>query len=315
MDAAHELLDALGGCRTVLLTGPVQPDGDSLGACLALQRILRAHHIDCSVTGEAHARYGRLPGIEGLLPDDELGHYDGVVVLDGDRHRLPPGASRAFDEARLRGIIDHHGSTRQDGYTHFWVQPRVSSTCEMLYHVFVEREEDLDSQVAHLLYAGLVFDTAAFRYTNTVPSTHAMAGHLIELGIDHAAICMDILMQRRLPGVRLLGRVLSTATVHHDGRLVLGGVRLDDLRALGAGPDDIEGIVENLVNIQGAEVGILLIERGEHTVKLSLRSRGEVDVARLAHRLHPSGGGHAKAAGVVLDTPFDVATTKILDAL
>lgn len=305
MDAAHDLLDALGSCRRVLLTGPVQPDGDSLGACLALQRVLRTHAIDCDVTGAASYRYRGLPGIEGLVADDALEGYDGVVVLDGDRHRLPPGATRAFADARVRGIIDHHGSTKQDGYTHFWLAPDVGSTCEMLFHAFRVRDEVIDAEVAHCLYAGVVFDTGGFRYSNTRPSTHQLASDLLALGIDHAQICMDILMDRRMEGVRAAGRVLESAVVACDGRLMLGAVPLALQDELGLVDGDLEGLVESLLHIQGVEVSALGIELPDGQVKLSFRSRGRVDVASLARRLSPAGGGHAKAAGarVVDDLP------------
>jgi phosphoesterase RecJ-like protein len=306
MDAAHDLLDSLGACRTVLLTGPTRPDGDSLGACLALQAVLRSHHVDATVTGRAAPRYRRMPGIDGLIADDALGTYDGVVVLDGDRHRLPPGATAAFASARLRGIVDHHASTRPDGYTHWWVQRRASSTCEMLFHAFQARDEVITPEIAHLLYAGLVFDTGGFRYSNTTPDTHRMAAELLEKGIDHAAICMDILMERRQAGFALLARVLGSAHADPSGRMLVAHATLADFAATSSMESDVEGTVEHLVNVEGVDVGVLVVERPDGTVKLSLRSRGAVDVATLAHALDPSGGGHAKAAGVVLScTPAD----------
>lgn len=307
MEAGHDLLDTLGACRRVLLTGPVQPDGDSLGACLALQRILRAHNIVCDVTGDASYRYRSLPGIDGLLADDALDGYDAVVVLDGDRHRLPVGAQAAFEAARTKGIIDHHGSTRRDGYTHFWLDPTSGSTCEMLFALFQERGEPMDTEVAHCLYAGLIFDTGGFRYSNTRPSTHEMAAALLELGIDHASICLDILMDRRLQGLRAAGRVFADARDLAAGRLMVGAASLDLQQELGLVDGDLEGLVESLLHVQGVEVGILGIEIAPGQVKLSFRSRGQVDVAALAHRLHPSGGGHKKAAGVRLHLPLEEA--------
>lgn len=315
MDAGHDLLDSLGACRRVLLTGPVQPDGDSLGACLALQRVLQAHNIACDVTGHASYRYRRLPGIGELLADDALDvHYDAVVVLDGDRHRLPPGAAEAFERARTKGIIDHHASTRADGYTHFWVDPAVGSTCEMLFEIFEERQEPLDADIAHCLYAGMVFDTGGFRYSNTRPSTHRMAAHLLELGIDHTSICLDILMDRRERGLRATGRIFLDARFTGGGRLATAAVPLELQHELGLMDGDLEGIVESLLHVQGVEVAALAIEQAPDRLKLSFRSRGRVDVSRLARTLAPSGGGHKKAAGARLDVGVDAALAAVEQA-
>ncbi len=314
MEVAHELLDTLGACRRVLLTGPLQPDGDSLGACLALQRVLHSHHIACDVTGRPSYRYRRLPGIDRLIPDDAITSYDAVVVLDGDRHRLPSRTRRAFGEARVRGIIDHHASTEADGYTHAWIDPDRGSTCEMLYDLFVEREEILDRDVAHCLYAGVVFDTGGFRYTNTGPSTHRMAAELLTLGVDHAQICLDILMDRRLAGLRAAGRLFSEAETHFDGRMMLGLMPLALQAELGVVDGDLEGLVESLLHVRGVELSVLAIGHPDGAVKLSFRSRGGIDVATLARSLHPTGGGHRKAAGVRLSMDMAAARHTVLDA-
>ena len=155
-DAVLGALEAATG--PVLLTGPVSPDGDSLGACLALQRVLAQRGVAAAVCGQASYRYGSLPGIQHLLPDDEVGtDWQLVVVLDGDRHRLTPPVARAFEAAAARAIVDHHGSTVDDGYDHFWVESGAASTTAMLYRAFVARDWPVDAQTAQLLYVGLVF--------------------------------------------------------------------------------------------------------------------------------------------------------------
>ena len=111
--APDALLAARQDARRVLLTGPVGPDGDSLGACLALQRILRDRGVACDVTGQVPPRYRWMPGARDIVHDAhlEVDAYDAVVILDGDRHRLPAQADAAFGQAALKGIVDHHAST------------------------------------------------------------------------------------------------------------------------------------------------------------------------------------------------------------
>ncbi len=235
------------------------------------------------------------------------------MVLDGDRTRLTPPLADAFRGARIRGIVDHHRSTRPDGYTHPWIEPDSASTCCMLYRQLDTFGVELDRDLAAQLYTGAIFDTGGFRYSNTRPETHEMASRLLATGIDHAAICTRVLMERRVSGLRLAGHVFTHATFHAGGQLAVGRATLDLKARFGNVDGDLEGIVDNLVHVRGVEVAALLVERGPAEVKVSLRSRGKVDVARAARMLAPGGGGHAKAAGVSLAAPVPDAEARVVE--
>lgn len=301
----------------VLLTGPVAPDGDSLGACLALQRLLERHGGHVSVAGNSSYRYDWMPGIERLLGDDAVraGSWDAVVVLDGDRHRLTPACEAAFASAPLKLIVDHHASTKDDGYDHFWLDPESGSTCEMLYQAMEIWGEALDPEVAACLYTGLIFDTGGFRYSNTRPSSHEMAADLLRQGIDPHRICLHVLMDRHASGLRLAGDVYRRATFTLDGALCMSTVTLAQQEAFGMQPGDLEGIVESLVQVKGVEVGVLVIEQPGGHVKLSLRSRDTVDVAEVARTLDSRGGGHTKASGVRLNASVEEICGRIEGAV
>jgi len=309
----QDMLRDLMACRHVLLTGPVAPDGDSIGACLALQRILKARGVEVDVAGTASYRYEWLPGASQMVPDDRiLPIYDGVVVLDGDRHRLTTPVQAAFAAAPMQAIIDHHASTQTSGYTHCWLNPRAASTCEMLYEALELWATPLDPDLAELLYTGAVFDTGGFRYSNTTHATHTMAAALVDTGVEHAAICTKVLMERRVSGLRLAGHVYSNATFHLNGELAIGYATLDLRDRFKNIDGDLEGIVDQLVHTCGVEVAILLVERGPRNVKFSLRSRGLINVSHVARAIAPSGGGHPKAAGVSIQgTVQDAAEVAI----
>lgn len=315
MTAARDaLLDALSNVSRVLLTGPVEPDGDSIGACLALQRVLATRGIRAEVAGEPSYRYAWMPGADAMLADDRVGAgWDAVVVLDGDRHRLTPRVADAFAAAPVRGIVDHHASTRPDGYTHAWIDKNATSTCEMVWDVARAWSVPLDRALAELLYVGAIFDTGGFRYSNTTPATHHLAAALLGTGIDHASIATRILMERRPAGVRLMGRVFSAA--EFDGEVAVGVISTALADELGIVAGDMEGVVDGLVYVCGVEVGVLLVQRGPERVKVSLRSRGRVDVAAVAQSLTAAGGGHAKAAGASLEGTLDAVRARVLDAV
>ncbi len=308
------LLSALDGQRRVLLTGPTGPDGDSVGACLALRRLLRDRGVDASVTGAPGYRYAWMPDASEMLSDRAVRDHpwDAVVILDGDRHRLLPGAAAAFAAAPIKGIVDHHASTNPDGYTVTWLEPTATSTCEMIYRAAVARGARLDAAMATWLYVGAIFDTGGFQHSNTTPATHHMAAELLARGIDHAAIFTRVLVERRLAGLRAAGHVYSTATSHLEGQLMVGSVPWELSQQLGLRSGDLEGVVDGLVYTVGAEVGCLLIENGTSQVKLSLRSRGGVNVSELARQLAPTGGGHARAAGAVLDSSLEAAASALV---
>ncbi|MEQ1566555.1 MAG: DHH family phosphoesterase [Myxococcota bacterium] len=317
MDAGREIVDALARRRRVLLTGPVAPDGDSIGACLALARVLRRPGgPEVTVAGAVPPRYRWLGPTVEMVAEHELDHgYDAVVVLDGDRHRLHPEVERRFDQAELRGIVDHHGSTRPDGYTHWWLEPSTESTCGMLLRGLRRWGVPLDRELAELLYTGLVFDTGGFRHANTGPETHHLAAELLATGIDACAIAVRVLAERSPAGLRVMGQVLASATFHPaaSGPVCVGRVPHEAHSTLVDG--DLEGVVEALLNTDGTEVAALLLERAPGVVKYSLRSRGGVDVAALAHRLHPSGGGHPRAAGATFRGALGDAEHLLLSSL
>ena len=197
MSAADLVLDTLRRAPgRILLTGPTGPDGDSLGACLALRRWLLREGRAVDVVGVAAAAYRAIPDVEHLIPDGELvGDYASVVILDGDRHRLTPPANAAFERASWRALIDHHASSTAEGYDAAWLEPRTSSTCEMLYHALSARG-GIDAAMAEQLYVGLIFDTGCFRYSTETPTAHRVAAALLEHPFDHAALTARVLTER-----------------------------------------------------------------------------------------------------------------------
>ena len=298
MSHADRLLAGLSQSRTVLLTGPESPDGDSIGACLALQRVLQRRGLTVAVAGDPSYRYQGLPGTEAMLADASITPtWDAVVVLDGDRHRLPPTIEAAFEAAQFKGLVDHHASSTPDGYDVAWISPTSCSACSMLAEAFEAWGEPLDRETAELLYAGIVFDTGGFRYSNTTPEVHAFAARLLATGFDHAALAARVLVERREAGLRLAGEVFGQLTLHAEGRLAIAAVSLAQRERLGAVKGDLEGIVDAMVHVVGVEAAALVVERAHGIVKYSLRSRGRIDLLPLARRLSATGGGHSKAAG------------------
>ncbi len=314
-DFSDRLRQVVERSGAVLLTGPSEADGDSIGACLALARgIRRISRARVDVAGSPSYRYEWLPDANEMIPDARIrGRYDLAVVLDGDRRRIDGSTRRAFGAAQVKGLIDHHGSTDPSRYDIALLDVHAASTCELIYGVLRDWGCPLDRATASLIYAGLIFDTGGFRHSNTTTSTHELAAELLHTGIDHAEISARILVERRLSGVRLLSEVLRSATLHSDGRLAVATIRLKDRLNSGAVPGDQYGIVDALLHIRGVRVAGLFVEQGPSRVRVSLRSRDDTNVGRVATRL--GGGGHRRAAGINIEQPLAGSMRLVVELL
>jgi phosphoesterase RecJ-like protein len=298
----------------VLLTGPVGPDGDSLGACLAFGWWLRRAGARVTLAGDVPRRYRGLVPDDAFVPDAELrGPWEAVVVLDGDRHRLTAPVQPWFSQARVRGVIDHHRSTTADGYTHVWHDAGAESTCSMILGALRAAGEPVPREVAAWLYLGIVFDTGGFRHSNTVPRTLRDAADLLATGIDHTTIHARVLSERSPSALRAMGEILAGATHPLDGRLCVGRVPQALQRRHALVDGDLEGVVEALLHTEGTEVAALLVERPDGATKLSLRSRtDDVDVCALARALTPTGGGHPRASGATVRADLDQVEARVV---
>ncbi|MCI0528594.1 MAG: DHHA1 domain-containing protein, partial [Nitrospira sp.] len=197
------------------------------------------------------------------------------------------------------------------------VEPDASSTSELIFE-FIEHPDwkiPLTPDVAECIYAGIIYDTGSFQYSLTSPKTHRIAAKLLETGITAWKINEQILLAKSYPALKLLTAVLSQ--VHRDNR---GGILWSVLtpkmlEETGAQPHEEEGIITQYNFTDGAEVAVLFKETDKGKIKVSLRSRGKVDVGALAKTLHPGGGGHERAAGCTLDGKLEDVQQQVLRAL
>jgi phosphoesterase RecJ-like protein len=316
MHPCETLRDLFDQSQRILLTGPDHPDADSLGACLALQRILTRWGLVSDVAGQVPDRYNQLPGASSVLPDEKVARgYDAVIVIDGDRHRLTPQVQACFERAKIQGIIDHHVSTQPDGYTFVWLDPEETSTCTMIQKALARWREPLDVDIAQLLYAGTIYDTGGFRYSNTTPETHRLAADLLATGFDHVGVAAKVLVERSRNALRLTGEVFRTAQSLVEGRLVIGRASRSLMEECGADYGDLEGIVDALVHVVGADAAVLLVELDQGRCKFSLRSRGPLNLVPVAQQLSPTGGGHPNAAGAIMDGSIDEGASRVIELL
>jgi len=311
-----DLTHALASARSVLLTAPMDLDGDAVGAMLSLRRALVARWPSLSVAciaGEAlPARYAFLPDaerIEGPGAHALSRDFDVAVIVDGDTGRLG-AVSGTFERARLRAQLDHHKSADPTAVDVALIDAEAASTTELVLQLCDAWGVALEPALAAQIYAGLVFDTHVFRYRLTRPPTLRAAARLMETGIDHAAIVERVLLDQPLDKVRLRGRMLDRLQCTEEGRLAWATLSEAECRGVETG-----GLVDDLVFIDGVEVGLLVMRRASGACKVSLRSKGGVDVAQVAQSLSPRGGGHARAAGATVELAPEEIVARVAAAV
>lgn len=302
MKAPEDLLRKIRQGNRFLLTSHVNPDGDAVGSALGLARILRRLGKGAVVWNRdaTPTIYRPLPGSDRIHNGEEppAGFpdvFDAIIVLEcpsPDRTGLEQHLS-----ARPIINIDHHLGNQHYGVIN-WVDSAAPAVGEMIYRLAQGLKVDLDPETASCLYLTLVTDTGGFRFSNATPAAFESAASLVREGAQPEQVSMWLFESQPVAVVRLLGEMLQTLRLHEDGRIATGRLTLEMFRKAGAAPGDSEGLIDHLRSIAGVEAVGLVREREDGTHKVSLRSRGEVDVEKIAR--HHGGGGHRNAAGFTL---------------
>ncbi|MCA1294178.1 bifunctional oligoribonuclease/PAP phosphatase NrnA [Paenibacillus sp. alder61] len=298
-----------------LVVAHVQPDGDAVSSTLAVGWLL-----SCLGKKYVMMNEGPIPKrMEYLWEADKIVNlsaapleaaYSHIICVDCADFRRTGKSSHYFAENAEILNIDHHPTN--DGYgTCNLIVPHAAATVEILFDLIAFMGMSLDKDAATLIYTGLLTDTGGFRYSNTTPKVMATASKLLEYGVDGPGLSELLLEQMTLPQLRLLTRALNGLQISEDGKISWVSVNDEDLRVTGAIHEDLEGIVNYPRNIQGVEVGLLFKVISENAVKVSMRSAGKVDVARVAQSF--GGGGHVRAAGARIEGTLEEIVPQVLD--
>lgn len=306
----------LAGTR-VLTTGHENPDADAVGAALGIALALESlgARVDTVFADPVPAMYDFMPRVgrarTSVSPDLEP---DLIVVCDGDVARTGAVArdNAALFERVPVVVIDHHISTVSD-HALAWVDTEAAATCEqvalLLPHLGLGYDA-AEGDVAQLLTAGLVFDTANFAHSNTTSRTLRVASELVAAGAELPLIARRIYRTKPNSQLKLFGRVLARLDSAVGGRVTWSVVTPADYEAAGASQEQSEGLIDLLAQSASADVTILFKDVGDE-VRISIRTRdGGVDATRLAGAF--GGGGHERAAGATHAGPFAVARDAVL---
>lgn len=307
------LLPALDG-QKIAVIGHARPDGDCIGAQVALARVLTAlgFHTVCVNPDPVPRR------MKFLTPGLVFHRADGLDALDYAACYVDcADHGRAGDKLRARFPapfvnIDHHVSNA--GFArHNFVDVGSAATCEILAGLFLDNHLPVDRLAAQALYVGILTDTGQFRFNSTSRRTFLLAAELMSLGAQPAEAGYELYERESAGKLQLLQKFLASLRLEGGGRICIGLLPDGIFAETGTSPEDTEGLVDYARSIDGVEIGVLVEERPDG-IKASLRSKDP------AYRLDAiavqfGGGGHACAAGLNLKESSATFVPRLLTAL
>jgi phosphoesterase RecJ-like protein len=296
-----------------LVVSHVQPDGDAASSTLAVGWMLKQLGKTYTMINE-----GRLPAKFGFLPDfgrvlsftDQAPArlFRHVISVDcADFPRIGRVSELFSGDAELLNI-DHHPTNDGFGACQLIV-PDAAATVEILYDLADYMGLKPDISFGEYIYTGLLTDTGGFRYSSVGPKVMQTAADLLKLGVNGHELAEAVLEKLTYPQILLLQRGLATLQFAHDRKIAWVHVSLDDLSAIQADSEDLDGLVNYPRNVEGVLVGLLFKQRGPTTWKISLRSN-TVNVAEIAQRF--GGGGHIRASGCTVEGTLEEVTERVV---
>jgi phosphoesterase RecJ-like protein len=306
----QEIIEVLRQGERFLVCSHARPDGDAVGSMLAMGMLLEqlGKRADLVTADRIPNSHRGLPRAEDIRTAPRVhGSYDAAILLECD----------GLERTRLRGLedfflvnIDHHASGRQFGQLN-WIDRYAASVGEMVYRLAKAAGARITPQMATCLYTTLLTDTGGFCYGSTQASTFALARELVLAGADPIRIAQDVYFSAPASKMLLLGAALGN--LQREGRLAWLWVTQQDMVRSCAAEEDCEGVVNFALAISGVEAAVFLRELPDRRIRLSIRSKGRVNVSAIAGRL--GGGGHKSAAGCTLEGPLPRALDEILAQL
>lgn len=311
-----ELINKLKAYQTVGVYSHVRPDGDCIGAQVAVALWLEKNGIETVAFNDDGVPLN-LQWLSDFFPiqkpsDSAFKRCDAFVVVDGNSAaRFGSFADLIQDYPAPTYMIDHHPDPN-DGFDLSISVEKASSTCELIFHLYLQNDiSQVDRQVAQALYTGIITDTGSLQYDSVTPETMNIAAELLRLGeFRPNEVAERVFANRSLNQLHLLSRAMSTVELHGDNQIATMYVTKEMLDETDTTNEDCEGFVAYPLSVAGIKAAILFKDLGDG-IKMSLRSKSDnVDVNKWAREI--GGGGHKKASGAWHPGPLKKAIEEVV---
>ncbi|MGB8510497.1 MAG: bifunctional oligoribonuclease/PAP phosphatase NrnA [Pyrinomonadaceae bacterium] len=307
-----QVVELIESKRRFAITSHIRPDGDSLGSSLGLYWLLRAldkepEVIMCDPVPHA---YQKLPGADAVRVTPGVDRpYDAVFVIEcSDITR--PGLIDLDKQFVVN--IDHHSTTALFG-TINWIDSTASAVGEMIYNLCKAIGVRVTKEIAECVYTALVTDTGSFHFSNTTERTFKVASELVRAGVKPAKISQAVFSNYPWSKIELMSKVLSTIRRDPTGRVAWLRQTMEMQERTGASDQDADGFVNYPLSCGEVEAVAFLKESEPGVYRVSLRSKGDVNVARIAEKF--AGGGHRNASGCTIEGSWDEAESALVGLL
>lgn len=332
MEIAPEIWNSadklIAGAKRVLISGHIGPDGDCLGAMMAITSFLEQQGIECVATAELSA-IGRIglvmPGIERIVPVCKLGRlvaaskkkqpFDLLIAVDCAAFSRMPAKIKTVAEKLPRLCIDHHLTSDENFANVTIIDSSASSTCELVCRLAMALDWKFNQDIAEALWIGMVTDTGRFAYDSTKPSTLRTAAMLLEYGVRTSYINDVIFASFAAKSIALKRIAWRSLHIWKNRRVAEVTLSREDFKSVHGKKADAEDTVDIPRSVEHNEIAIFFYQMLDNAkeVHCSIRTRGNWDATVLAGRF--GGGGHKKAAGCVIKGTLGVAKRQMRAAI
>lgn len=303
MNSLPEIAAKINQARKVGIAGHISPDGDSLGSMLALGLALSDQGKDIFMysADPVPAIYNFLPGANKIILAGEpvTEEFDLFITVDCSvPERLGEHLEPILNRQLILINLDHHVSPDPCGDL-YYVDERVAATGEIIMDLLDEMNLEITRDMAIALYTAIVTDSGSFRYDHTSIETHHKAARLIQCGVPVGQVSRLIFDERPYVQLKVLAAALASLKISDCGRLAWISIDCRTMEKLEARNEDADGLIKYPRGIKGVEVALMFQETRCGKIKISFRSKNDVDVNRLAAQF--GGGGHVRAAGCTIE--------------
>ncbi|MDF2668063.1 MAG: bifunctional oligoribonuclease/PAP phosphatase NrnA [Paenibacillus sp.] len=300
-----------------LVVAHVNPDGDAASSTFAVGWLLKrlGKHFTMVNEDVMPRKFSYLWGYNQLMEVADLSDdliIEAVISVDcADESRIGKVRERFPVDVPLLNI-DHHPTNDYFGHVQL-IREDAAATVELLFDLTAKLGVQMTRELAECIYTGLLTDTGGFRYSNTSPEVMRIASDLLQHGVQGHQLAETLLETITRSHIAVLQRALGTLSFAFEHKICWISVSAEDIELTKASPEDLEGLIQYPRNIEGVEVGLLFKQVDGNRVKISFRSSGNVDVAKVAKSF--GGGGHVRASGCTLDGPLPNVIQQVVAAI
>src|SRR5437773_88838 len=308
----RSIVDAIRARRRFVLSSHARPDGDSIGSQLAMAYALRALGKDVAVVNADAAQppLMQFPGVPAIRIAPQVdGEFDAAIIMEcSDLARTGVGGLDRFFVIN----VDHHPGNTGFGQLN-WFDSTAAACGEMVYTLVRALDVPLSLEIATHIYLAILTDTGSFHYSGISTRTFEICKETLEAGVDAVQVARKVYDSNNMGRLKLFGAVLSAMQIDRTGRIAIVHVDHAMARAAGGSYEDTEGLVNLPLTVKEIEAVVFFKQEKDDEYRVSLRSKGTIDIGAVAKEF--GGGGHKNAAGCTVRGPIESLQRQMIEKM